>query len=277
MDPRFIRGLRKIVGKEHVRSGPADLEVYSYDASLARSQPGAVVFPADTDETAKVVRAASEAGIPYVPRGFGTNLSGGSIAPENGLIICLSRLNRILSIRTDRRCAQVQPGVTNLELQNALAPLRFFYAPDPASQKVSTLGGNVAENSGGPRCVKHGVTKNHILGLEVVLSDGEAVRLGGQVLDPPGYDLCSIVVGSEGTLGIVTEITVRILPLAESVVTLLAVYDRVACLPGDDGCPGHAGRGGKLPVRLPAGRGGSLDHRGGRADRWAQGSGGENS
>jgi len=163
-----------------------------------------------------------------VPRGFGTNLSGGSIAPENGLIICLSRLNRILSIRTDRRCAQVQTGVTNLELQNALAPLRFFYAPDPASQKVSTLGGNVAENSGGPRCVKHGVTKNHILGLEVVLSDGEAVRLGGQVLDPPGYDLCSIVVGSEGTLGIVTEITVRILPLAESVVTLLAVYDRVA-------------------------------------------------
>ena len=228
MDPRFIRRLRKIVGKEHVRSGPADLEVYSYDASLARAQPGAVVFPADTRETANVVRAASEADIPYVPRGFGTNLSGGSVAPENGLIICLSRLNRILSIRTDRRCAQVQAGVTNLELQNALAPLRFFYAPDPASQKVSTLGGNVAENSGGPRCVKHGVTKNHILGLEVVLPDGEAVRMGGQVLDPPGYDLCSILVGSEGTLGIVTEITVRILPSAESVVTLLAVYDQVA-------------------------------------------------
>ena len=228
MDPRFIRRLRKIVGKDHVRSGPADLEVYSYDASLARARPGAVVFPADTGEIAGVVQTASEASIPYVPRGFGTNLSGGSIAPENGLIICLSRLNRILSIRPDRRCAEVQAGVTNLELQNALAPLRFFYAPDPASQKVSTLGGNVAENSGGPRCVKHGVTKNHILGLEVVLPDGEAVRMGGQVLDPPGYDLCSILVGSEGTLGIVTEITVRILPLAESVVTLLAVYDRVA-------------------------------------------------
>ncbi len=228
MDPRLLRRLRKIVGKEHVRSDPTDLEVYSYDASLAKGQPGAVVFPADTRETANVVRAASEAGIPYVPRGFGTNLSGGSIAPENGLIICLSRLNRILSIRTDRRCAQVQAGVTNLELQNALAPLRFFYAPDPASQKVATLGGNVGENSGGPRCVKHGVTKNHILGLEVVLPDGEAVRIGGQVLDPPGYDLCGILVGSEGTLGIVTEITVRILPLAESVVTLLAVYDQVA-------------------------------------------------
>jgi glycolate oxidase subunit GlcD len=228
MDPRFIRRLQKIVGKENVSSGPADLEVYSYDASLARSQPGAVAFPADTRETASVVRAASEAGIPFVPRGFGTNLSGGSIAPEDGLIVCLSRQNRILSIRTERRCARVQAGVTNLELQNALAPLGFFYAPDPASQKVATLGGNVAENSGGPRCVKHGVTKNHVLGLEVVLSNGAAVSLGGQVLDPPGYDLTSILVGSEGTLGIVTEVTVRILPLAESVVTLLAIYDRVA-------------------------------------------------
>jgi len=175
-----------------------------------------------------VVRAASEAGIPCVPRGFGTNLSGGSVPPENGLVICLSRMNRILSIRTDRRCAQVQPGVTNLELQDALAPLGFFYAPDPASQKVATLGGNVAENSGGPRCVKYGVTKNHVLGMEIVLPDGEVVRVGGEMLDPPAYDLCGILVGSEGTLGIVTEITVRILPLAESVVTLLAIYDQVA-------------------------------------------------
>ncbi len=228
MDSGLLRRLRKIVGKEHVRSGPADLEVYSYDASLARGQPGAIVFPGDTRETSKVVRAAAEAGVPCVPRGFGTNLSGGSVAPEDGLIICLSRLNRILSIQTERRSARVQPGVTNLELQNALAPHRFFYAPDPASQKVATLGGNVAENSGGPRCVKHGVTKNHILGLEIVLTDGDTVRLGGQVLDSPGYDLCGILVGSEGTLGIVTEVTVKILPLAESVVTLLAVYDQVA-------------------------------------------------
>jgi glycolate oxidase subunit GlcD len=228
MDPRWLRRLGKIVGKEHVRSGPADLEVYTYDASLAKGLPGAVVFPADTEQTAAVVRVASEAGIPCVPRGFGTNLSGGSVAPEDGLVVCLSRMNRILSIRTDRRCATVQPGVTNLELQNALAPLGFFYAPDPASQKVSTLGGNVAENSGGPRCVKYGVTKNHVLGMEVVLPDGEAVRMGGDLLDPPGYDLCGILVGSEGTLGIVTEVTVRILPLAESVVTLLAVYDDIA-------------------------------------------------
>ncbi len=228
MDPRFIRRVRKIVGKEHVRCGPTDLEVYSYDGSLARGRPGAVAFPADTQETAALVRAASEAGVACVPRGFGTNLSGGSIPPDDGLVICLTRLNRILSIRPDRRCARVQTGVTNLELQNALAPLGFFYAPDPASQKVATLGGNVGENSGGPRCVKHGVTKNHVLGMEVVLPDGEAVRVGGEALDPPGYDLCGILVGSEGTLGIVTEVTVRILPLAESVVTLLAVYDRVA-------------------------------------------------
>jgi glycolate oxidase subunit GlcD len=228
MDPGFLRRLRKIVGKEHVRSGPADLEVYAYDGSLARGRPGAVVFPANTQETSDVVRAAADADIACVPRGFGTNLSGGSIAPENGLVVCLTRMNRILSIRTDRRTAQVQPGVTNLELQNALAPLGFFYAPDPASQKVATLGGNVGENSGGPRCVKYGVTKNHVLGLEVVLPDGRTVRTGGQALDPPGLDLCGILVGSEGTLGIVTEVTVRILPIAESVVTLLAVYDRVA-------------------------------------------------
>ncbi len=228
MDPRLLRRFRKIVGKEYVRSGPTDLEVYAYDASLARGRPGAVVFPGDTEQTAALVRTASDAGIPIVPRGFGTNLSGGSVAPEDGLIVCLSRMNRILSIRPDRRCAKVQPGVTNLELQNALAPLGFFYAPDPASQKVATLGGNVGENSGGPRCVKHGVTKNHILGLEVVLSSGEIVRMGGQVLDTPGYDLCGIFVGSEGTLGIVTEVAVRILPSAESVATLLAVYDRVA-------------------------------------------------
>ena len=228
IDPALLRELQRIVGKEHIRWGPADLEVYAYDASLARELPGAVVFPADTGETAAVVRAASEAGVPSVPRGFGTNLSGGSVPPAGGLVICLSRLNRILAMETERRCARAQPGVTNLELQNALAPLGFFYAPDPASQKVSTLGGNVGENSGGPRCVKYGVTKNHILGLEIVLPDGEVLRIGGPALDPPGYDLCGILIGSEGTFGIVTEITVRILPVPESVVTLLAVYDDIS-------------------------------------------------
>jgi glycolate oxidase subunit GlcD len=137
-------------------------------------------------------------------------------------------LNRILGIFPEKRTAVVQPGVTNLELQNALAPMGFFYAPDPASQKVATLGGNAGENSGGPRCLKYGVTTNHILGLEVVLSNGEIVRLGGAALDPPGYDLRGFIVGSEGTLAVVTEVTVRILPKPETVITQLAVYDSVA-------------------------------------------------
>lgn len=219
--------LRQIVGKDHVRATPQDTEVYSYDASLAVASPRAVVLPADTQEVAAVVRLATQAGVPYVPRGFGTNLSGGSVT-DGGLVIGLARLNRILAIRPEGRYAVVQPGVTNLELQNALAPLGFHYAPDPASQKVSTLGGNVGENAGGPHCLKYGVTTNHILGMTVVLEGGEVVRVGGTALDPPGYDLRGVLVGSEGTLGIVTELVVRILPSAESVVTLLAVYDRLA-------------------------------------------------
>jgi glycolate oxidase subunit GlcD len=224
----LIQDLQRIVGDRHVSVSRAAAELYSYDGSLAKGAPGAVVFPADRREAARVVRAAANAGVHFVPRGFGTNLSGGTVLPSGGLTICLSRLNRILGIFSKSRTAVVQPGVTNLELQNALAPMGFFYAPDPASQKVATLGGNVGENSGGPRCLKYGVTTNHILGLEAVLSDGEILRIGGPALDPPGYDLRGLVVGSEGTLAIVTEVTVRILPKPETVITQLAVYDSVA-------------------------------------------------
>jgi glycolate oxidase subunit GlcD len=224
----FIREMEEIVGKEHVSISRANAELYSYDASLARGKPGIVVFPADSHEVARVARAAHRAGIPFVPRGFGTNLSGGTIVTVEGLVLCLSRLNRILGIYPQSRYAVVQPGVTNLELQEALATIGFFYAPDPASQKVSTLGGNVGENSGGPRCLKYGVTTNHILGMEMVLPDGEVVRAGGAALDPPGYDLRGVVVGGEGTLGVVTEVTVRILPLSESIITMLATYDSIA-------------------------------------------------
>jgi glycolate oxidase subunit GlcD len=225
---QLISELRRIVGDPHVSESRTAAELYSYDGSLAKGAPAAVVFPADARETARVVQAAARAGVPFVPRGFGTNLSGGAVLPYGGLTVCLSRLNRILGISTAGRTAVVQPGVTNLELQNALAPLGFFYAPDPASQKVATLGGNVGENSGGPRCLKYGVTTNHILGLEAVLADGETLRLGGPALDPPGYDLRGVIVGSEGTLAVVTEVTVRILPKPETVVTQLAVYDSVA-------------------------------------------------
>ena len=217
-----------VVGKAHVSVSRANAELYSYDASLARGKPGVVVFPADSRETAQIVRVAHREGVPLVPRGFGTNLSGGTIVTVEGLVVCLSRLNRILGIYPEGRYAVVQPGVTNLELQDALAPIGFFYAPDPASQKVATLGGNAGENSGGPRCLKYGVTTNHVLGMEMILPDGEVVRTGGAALDPPGYDVRGAVVGGEGTLGVVTELTVRILPLSESIITMLATYDSIA-------------------------------------------------
>ena len=225
---RFIGELRNIVGESQVSVNRAGTELYSYDASLARGQPGVVVFPADTREASLSVRAAQRAGISFVPRGFGTNLSGGTVLPSGGLVICLSRFNRILGIYPQSRHAIVQPGVTNLELQNALAPLDFFYAPDPASQKVATLGGNIGENSGGPRCLKYGVTTNHVLGMEMILPDGDIIRTGGAALDPPGYDLRGAIIGSEGTLGIVTELTVRILPFPESIITMLAIYNDIA-------------------------------------------------
>ncbi|MCP4752795.1 MAG: FAD-binding protein [Proteobacteria bacterium] len=225
---QFVNNLRRIVGDQHVSAAGTDVEVYSYDASLAKGVPSVVVFPADTSEISRVASLAYNAGVPYIPRGYGTNLSGGTVPTSGGLVICLSRFNRILAIRPDRRYAVVQTGVTNLELQNALAPLGFFYAPDPASQKVATLGGNVAENSGGPRCLKYGVTTNHILGMQVVLPDGEVVQLGGAALDPPGYDLRGVVTGSEGTFGTVTEVTVRILPKSENIITMLVVYDDIA-------------------------------------------------
>ena len=224
----IIKDMERIVGKQHVSVSRSMAEIYSYDASLARGEPGMVVIPADDHEIAQVVRAAGRAGIPFAPRGFGTNLSGGTIIADQGLVICLSRLNRILGIYPESRYAVVQTGVTNLELQGALAKLGYFYAPDPASQKVSTMGGNLGENSGGPRCLKYGVTTNHILGMKTVLPDGEIVHIGNAALDPPGYDLRGILVGSEGTLGIVTEMTVRILPQVEKVITMLGIYETIA-------------------------------------------------
>jgi len=221
----LLKDLRRIVGDRFVTADAVASEVYSYDASLDVSRPGVVVFPGSTTETAGVVKALTAAGIPCVPRGFGTNLSGGSIPLHSAGVIALSRLNRIVDITPQRRIARVQCGVTNLEVQNALSPLGYFYAPDPASQKVATLGGNVAENAGGPHCLKYGVTTNHILGLEVVLPNGEICNFGGPCFDSPGYDLRGLLVGSEGTFAIVTEATLRIMRKPESVITMLAVYD----------------------------------------------------
>lgn len=228
MVPRsFLDELRQIVGKANVLDSGVDLQLYQYDAYLEERRPDAVVFVASTDEVAGVVRACNRYDVPFVPRGGGTNLSGGTIPFKGGIVLEMIRMNRILEVDRSNLRARVQPGLFNLELGTALAPLGYQYLPDPASQKAATLGGNVAENSGGPHCFKYGVTTNHVLGLTVVLPDGEVATIGGKAADTPGYDLTGVFVGSEGTLGICTEVVVRIVRLAEGVKTMLAIYDSI--------------------------------------------------
>jgi glycolate oxidase len=223
-DALFIK-LRQIVGRENVLSTAVDLQTYEYDGSLDQGLPRAVVFVASTQEVSAVVRLLHEERIPFVPRGCGTNLSGGAIAPEGGVVIELGRMNRVLEIDIPNQRMVVQPGIFNLDISTVLAPYGYYYAPDPASQKACSLGGNVAENAGGPHCFKYGVTSNHVLGLEVVLPDGQVAWLGGKDVDEPGFDLTGAFVGSEGTLGIVTAAILRILHKPEAVKTLLGVYD----------------------------------------------------
>jgi len=201
--------------------------LYEYDAGVEKSRPGAVVFPQNTDQVSRVLRLAHEKKVPVVPRGAGTGLSGGAIARKEAIVLSLSRMNRILEIDIPNQRAVVQPGVVNLELSNATAPFGFYYAPDPSSQKACTIGGNVAENSGGPHTLALGVTANHVTGLEVVLPDGRIMELGGKAQDSCGLDLTGFFVGSEGTLGIATRITVRLTRLPESVATLLGIFNTV--------------------------------------------------
>src|SRR6185295_19761745 len=186
-----------------------------------------VVLPRSTDEVAAVVRWANARNVPVTPRGAGTGLAGGATPERGGLVLSLNRMGRILSVDPERMFAWVQPGLVNLQLSQQLAPHGLYFAPDPASQQVSTVGGNVATNAGGPHCLKYGVTFNHVLGAVVVLADGTAVTLGGEAPDSPGLDLLSVVSGSEGTCAIVTEICVRLLPLPEGVKTLLFDFDSI--------------------------------------------------
>jgi len=223
--PALLRELKRIVGRGNVFTKPADLALYAYDSSLESHLPEVVVFPGSTEQVAAVVAAANRFDVPFTPRGAGTNLSGGSVPIRGGMVVALSRLNRLLRIEEANRCATVQASVTNLALQEALAPSGWVFQPDPASQKVSTIGGNVAENAGGPHCLKYGVTTNHVLGVTVVLPDGQITTFGGVALDPPGYDLLGLINGSEGTLGIVTEVVVRISRPPEGIRTLLAIFD----------------------------------------------------
>lgn len=228
----FFAALRDLVGVERLVTDFEDLITYECDGhTLETAVPLAVALPETTDEVAAAVRLCRLHEIPFVARGTGTGLSGGTLSPPGGVVIALTRMNRILEIDAPNRRARVQPGVINAHLSAAAHPYGLLYAPDPSSQGACSMGGNVAENSGGPHTLRYGVTTNHILGLEIVLADGSVMRTGSGIGDAPGYDVTGAIVGSEGTFGIVTEITVNLLPIPAAVSTLLAVYDAV-----DDAC-----------------------------------------
>lgn len=228
MTNEVISKLRQALDPSRVVSDETELLVYECDGlPLFKNRPDVVVFPKTAEEVAAVVRIANDHGIPFLPRGAGTGLSGGAFAVEGGIIIELQRMNRILSIDADNRIAVVQPGVVNLHISQATAPYGLYYAPDPSSQMSCTIGGNVAENSGGPHCLKYGMTTNHILAIQAVTAQGEVIRLGNSSGETLGMDLLGAIVGSEGTFAIVTEITIRLLPKPQAVKTLLAAFHSV--------------------------------------------------
>src|SRR5207302_1370676 len=227
MDSSIVRQLKKIAGKDAVLDRPEELMLYEYDAGVDKHRPGAVVFAQTTQPVSQVMKLASDKKIPVVPRGAGTGLSGGAIARREAIVLSLARMNKILEIDVPNQRAVVEPGVVNLELSNAVAKYGYYYAPDPSSQKACTIGGNVAENSGGPHTLALGVTVNHVTGIEAVLPNGRIIELGGKTQDCCGLDLTGFFVGSEGTLDIATKITVRLTKLPEAVATLLGIYNSV--------------------------------------------------
>jgi glycolate oxidase len=222
----LIARMTAVVGRQGVVSERNQLRTYECDGLAAfRVIPGLVVLPETAGQVQAAVRVCHELDVPFVARGSGTGLSGGALPLSDGVLIVLSRMRRIHEIDIPNLRAVLEPGVINLEVTKAVAPRGYYYAPDPSSQQVCSIGGNVAENSGGAHCLKYGFTTNHVTGLEVVLPDGELVHLGGKAPDVPGYDLVGAFVGSEGTLGIATKVTVRILRKPEAVRTLLAAFD----------------------------------------------------
>ena len=222
---KIIEELIGVVGERFVLYAPEDLIVFEYDGSQATGYPEVVVVPGSAEEVAQTVKIAHREGIPVVPRGAGTSISGGALASIGGILLPLTRLKKVLEVDTENLIAVVEPGLVNVDLSAAVSQFGLFYAPDPSSQKACTIGGNVSENAGGPHCLSYGVTTNHVLGLEVVLHNGDMMWVGGKVRDVPGYDLTGAIVGSEGTFVVVTKVIVRLMPKPESVKTLLAVYD----------------------------------------------------
>jgi glycolate oxidase len=217
--------MAEVVGAEHVVTDPAQLLVYEADGlTHGRTRPALVVLPASTAEVVRIVGIAREAKVPLVPRGAGTGLSGGARPVEGGAVVSLTRMRRILEVDLANGWVRVEPGVVNLDVTRAVAGAGMYYAPDPSSQGVCSIGGNVAENSGGAHCLKYGFTTNHVLAAKVVLSDGAVVELGGPAADAPGYDLLAALVGSEGLMGIVTEVTLRLLRRPEITRTFFATF-----------------------------------------------------
>ena len=214
-----------LVGRRGYLDRAEDLSLYEYDGSIDKHPPDLVAFPRTTEEVAGIVRIAREFQVPFVGRGAGTGLSGGAIPREGGIMVAFARMNRILEIDLENERAVVQPGVVNLDITLAVQNQGYFYAPDPSSQRACTIGGNVAENAGGPHTLAYGVTTNHVLGLELVLPDGSVVETGGKETDLPGYDLTGLLTGSEGTMVLVTKIIVRLMRRPEIVKTILAIYE----------------------------------------------------
>ncbi len=228
VDAAFIEELRRICGSDAVLAGRDETLVYDCDAFVIQKQyPDVVVLPGTTEQVSRIVRLCSERGIPFVGRGAGTGLAGGALPLQGGVIIALTRMKQILEVDYRNRRIRAQAGVVNLNLTRAVTSDGYHYAPDPSSQMACTIGGNVANNSGGPHTLKYGVTVNHVLGVTLVLPDGEVVELGGMEEEHPGYDLTGIVVGSEGTFGIVTEVVARLVRNPPAIRTLLAVFNTV--------------------------------------------------
>ena len=221
----LLAAVENILGPRGYLHKPEDLTLYEYDGGIDKARPDLVVFPETTEQVAAIVKLAAERGIPIVGRGAGTGLSGGAIPRAGGIVVSFARMNRILEIDLANERAVVQPGVVNIEITNAVEADGYFYAPDPSSQRACTIGGNVSENSGGPHTLAYGVTTNHVLGLEAVLPDGSVIETGCGY-DCAGYDLTGLLVGSEGTMALVTKIVVRLMRKPEMVKTILAIYDR---------------------------------------------------
>jgi len=230
LEKKFISQLRKIVGKDAVLTSKEDLNAYSYDGTTTWAHmPDVVVLPTTTEQVSQILKLADDNKIPVTPRGAGTNVSGGSIPIKGGIVLCTTKMNKILNINKTNLTATVEPGVVLQDFNNALAKQGLFYPPDPQSFLGCTIGGTIAENAGGPYCVKYGVTKQYVLGLEVVLANGYIMNLGGvTVKNRTGYELMMLFTGSEGTLGVITKITLRLIPMPPASKTMMAIFDDMA-------------------------------------------------